>query len=149
MKSIFFWDMMPCSPLSCARRSGGTYRLHLQGRRNRFSRLARWFDEPISTPVMLAAIRTTEPSGETQRTARHHIPEDDTLQCEYRNLVHMKSSIFWDITQCSPLKFNRRLEGTCRLHLQSSISYLLHAGFLLGLFFDPEDRGNIFLPKVG
>jgi hypothetical protein len=33
MKSIVFWDMTPCSPLSCNRRFGGTYRLHLQGRR--------------------------------------------------------------------------------------------------------------------
>jgi hypothetical protein len=33
MKSIIFWDMTPCSPLSCTRRFGGTYRLHLQGRR--------------------------------------------------------------------------------------------------------------------
>jgi hypothetical protein len=40
MKRIIFWDMMPCSPLSCARRFGGTYRLHLQGRRNRFSKPA-------------------------------------------------------------------------------------------------------------
>jgi hypothetical protein len=27
----------------------------------------------------------------------------------------MKSSIFWDITPCSPLKFNRRFGGICRL----------------------------------
>jgi hypothetical protein len=33
MKSIIFWEMMPCSPLSCNRRFGGTYRLHFQGRR--------------------------------------------------------------------------------------------------------------------
>jgi hypothetical protein len=33
MKSIIFWDMTPCSPLSSNRRFGGTYRLHLQGRR--------------------------------------------------------------------------------------------------------------------
>jgi hypothetical protein len=33
--------------------------------------------------------------------------------------VSMKSSIFWDITTCSPLKVNRRLGGTSRLHLQS------------------------------
>jgi hypothetical protein len=37
MKSITFWDVTPCSLLSCNRRSGGTYRLHLQGRRNNFS----------------------------------------------------------------------------------------------------------------
>jgi hypothetical protein len=55
MKSIIFCDMTPCSPLSFNRRFGGTYRLHLQGRRNRFSKL-------------------------TQRTTRRHIPEDDTLQ---------------------------------------------------------------------
>jgi hypothetical protein len=30
----------------------------------------------------------------------------------------MKSSIFWDITSCSPLKFSRCLGRTCRLYLQ-------------------------------
>jgi hypothetical protein len=29
-----------------------------------------------------------------------------------------KSSIFWDITPCSPLRVNRRFRGICRLHLQ-------------------------------
>jgi hypothetical protein len=36
MKSIIFWDMTPCSPLSYNRRFRGAYCLHLQGRRNRF-----------------------------------------------------------------------------------------------------------------
>jgi hypothetical protein len=27
--------------------------------------------------------------------------------------------------------------------------YLLHAGFLLGLFFDPEDGRDMFLQNVG
>jgi hypothetical protein len=40
MKSIIFWDMTPCSPLSFNLRFGGTYRLYLQGRRNRFSKPA-------------------------------------------------------------------------------------------------------------
>jgi hypothetical protein len=30
-----------------------------------------------------------------------------------------KSSIFWDITPCSPLKVYRCFRGICRLHLQS------------------------------
>jgi hypothetical protein len=38
MNSIIFWDMTPCSLLSCNRCFGGTYRLHLQGRRNNFSK---------------------------------------------------------------------------------------------------------------
>jgi hypothetical protein len=38
MKSVIFWDMTPCSPLSVNRLFGGTYRLYLQGRRNKFSK---------------------------------------------------------------------------------------------------------------
>jgi hypothetical protein len=38
MKSIIFWDMTPSSLLSFNRRFGGTYRLHLQGQRNKFSK---------------------------------------------------------------------------------------------------------------
>jgi hypothetical protein len=40
-----------------------------------------------------------------------------------------KGSIFWDITG-----------STC---------YMLHDGFLVGLFLDPEDGGDILLWKVG
>jgi hypothetical protein len=41
MKSIIFWDMTPCSALSFNRRFGRTYRLHLQGRRNRFGKTSK------------------------------------------------------------------------------------------------------------
>jgi hypothetical protein len=44
--------------------------------------------------------------------------------------VVIKSTIFWDITPCSPLSVNRR-------------------GFLLNLFFNHEDGGDIFLRMVG
>jgi hypothetical protein len=39
------WDVTPCSPLNVNRRFGGTYRLHLQGRRisrARNQRESRW-----------------------------------------------------------------------------------------------------------
>jgi hypothetical protein len=45
MKSTIFWDITPCSPLKVNRRFGGTYRLHLQGRkisRARNQRESRW-----------------------------------------------------------------------------------------------------------
>jgi hypothetical protein len=46
--------------------------------------------------------------------------------CIVLTAVAMKSSVFWDITRCSPL----------------------HAGFLLDLFFGPGNGGDIFLPNV-
>jgi hypothetical protein len=36
----------------------------------------------------------------------------------FRVDISSKSSIFWDITPCSPLKVNRRFGRTCRCHLQ-------------------------------
>jgi hypothetical protein len=33
-------------------------------------------------------------------------------------LLDIKSSIFWDISQCGPLKVNRRFGGICRFHFQ-------------------------------
>jgi hypothetical protein len=38
LKSAIFWDIPPCSPLIVNRGFGGTYRLHLQGRKNKFSK---------------------------------------------------------------------------------------------------------------
>jgi hypothetical protein len=40
------------------------------------------------------------------------------LGSEVLTVVIMKSSIFWDIMTCGPLKVNWRFGGTCRLHLQ-------------------------------
>jgi hypothetical protein len=68
----------------------------------------------------------------------------------------MKSSIFWDVTQCSPLKFNH-VSDVRHLHLQGRrISHVRNqheagsklTGQLFGLFFDPEDGGDMFLRNV-
>jgi hypothetical protein len=58
------------------------------------------------------------------------------------------NSIFWDITPCSPLKVNRRFGIECRLHHQALPATFFHAGFLLGLFFDLEDGGDMLLRNV-
>jgi hypothetical protein len=55
-------------------------------------------------------------------------------------------SIFWDITPCSPSKFNRRYEEHVTI---CSACYLLHLCFLLGLFFNLEDGGDMILRNVG
>jgi hypothetical protein len=60
-----------------------------------------------------------------------------------------KSSIFWDITPRGSLKVNRRTKGTITSFFRAySACYLLHAGSLLCLSFDPED-GDTFFRNVG
>jgi hypothetical protein len=44
-QKYFYWDITPCSSLSVNRRFGGTYRLHLQRRRNKSSK------KPASKPT--------------------------------------------------------------------------------------------------
>jgi hypothetical protein len=74
----------------------------------------------------------------------------------------MKSTIFWDIRSCSPMSVNRRFGGTYRLHLQDRrisrarnqfasralLAPCFHAGFLLGLLFDPEDGVDMFFRNI-
>jgi hypothetical protein len=92
LKSIIFWDVTPCSLLSYNRRFGGTYRLHLPGRKNNFSKQVASLPpacmlvlaEIIST-LKMEAISSSQTSVATQQTTRRHIPEDDTLhnhRCE-------------------------------------------------------------------
>jgi hypothetical protein len=54
-----------------------------------------------------------------------------------------KSSILCDITLCSPLKSEEHVASIFRA--EPAACYLLHAGFFLGLLFDPEDEGDMFL----
>jgi hypothetical protein len=73
---------------------------------------------------------------------------------------YLKTTIFWDVTPCSPLKVNRRFGGKY-LHLQGLISRTgyqresgwqtdtyFHASILLGLFH-PEERGDTSLRNIG
>jgi hypothetical protein len=46
----------------------------------------------------------------------------------------LKSFVIWDITPRIPLKVSER----------ALLAIRFHASFLLGLFFDPEDGGDIF-----
>jgi hypothetical protein len=57
----------------------------------------------------------------------------------------MNGSIFWNIMPRYPLEVYRRFGGPVYLH----ICNMLHAVFLLSLFFDPEVGGDIFLRNFG
>jgi hypothetical protein len=84
MKSILFWDVTPCSLLSCNRRFGGTYRLHPQGQkisRARNQRENGWKASAftlascwayIFSALRMEAIYSSEKSVDFQRTTRRH-----------------------------------------------------------------------------
>jgi hypothetical protein len=55
-KSSIYWDITPFNPLKVNRRFGGTYRFHLQGRRNEFSTKACYIPEDST------AVRTSNPA---------------------------------------------------------------------------------------
>jgi hypothetical protein len=71
----------------------------------------------------------------------------------------MKSTFFWAITFCSLLEVNRSFGGTSPPSSGSNnklskkpaelLSTCFHGGFLLGLFFYPEDESDMFLRNVG
>jgi hypothetical protein len=51
---------------------------------------------------------------------------DKNVGFEVVTEVLMKSTIFWDITPCIPLKGNLPFGGTYRLHLQGRISRVIY-----------------------
>jgi hypothetical protein len=80
--------------------------------------------------------------------------------------VVMKNLVFCDITPCSPFKSQLTFRNNMPPLSSGSISQsrnqqesgsfsevllaiYFHSGFLLGLFFDREDGGHMFLRKFG
>jgi hypothetical protein len=84
---------------------------------------------------------------------------------EVLTAVVMKSTVFWDITPCSPLSVDRRFGETSPPSSASNIKrtrnqgegrwqaeFCLPPAFMLASsanFFDPEDGGDMFLRNVG
>jgi hypothetical protein len=59
---------------------------------------------------------------------------------------------FWNIKPRNPFKVNQRSGGTCHLHLlgqRGLLATCFHDGFLVGLFFEPEGGGDVFLRNIG
>jgi hypothetical protein len=78
----------------------------------------------------------------------------NNVRFEMITTVLMKGSILWDITPCSLLKVNQCFRGTCCLHFQGQrISQVKNqceavAREQLGLFFNPEYGGDMFLQNI-
>jgi hypothetical protein len=88
MKNIIFWDMTPCILLSCDRRCGGIYRLHLQGGRNNFSKnqqAIRWQAQYL--PIMLADMGTAHIEKCTEKNSYH--------QCEFSIGYSVEGGKIW------------------------------------------------------
>jgi hypothetical protein len=64
---------------------------------------------------------------------------------EVLTAVVMNSYVLWDITPCSPF----HLQGRRISHARNQSEARSNAGFLLGLFFDPEDGGDMFFRNLG
>jgi hypothetical protein len=92
MKSIIFWDIMPCSSMSVNRRFRGTYRLHLQGRKISWARNQHERRWQVPTPNGLqdviyqkmvrsitTAVRTSNPTWECMFVVGHQNRTRGTL----------------------------------------------------------------------
>jgi hypothetical protein len=124
MKSIFFWDMTPCSALSGSRRFGGTYHLHLKGSR-----------------IVQQATRSSETSGTTQGTTRRHIPEEHTLQnhrCENLKSYINDGMLPQSNHDCffpNPFPFIIRLSTLCDLLTDSVVKTHKELYFLFRVYY--------------
>jgi hypothetical protein len=65
------------------------------------------------------------------------------------------NNIWWRLQSSWDMRFSQRWlrrvvsSGIWRRVVRCSACCLLHAGFLLGLLYSPEDRGDVFLPNIG
>jgi hypothetical protein len=73
MTNAVFWDVAPWCSFWFNRRLGGTYRLHLQGRKIHERGTS------VSRCLKMEAIRSSDTSVQSTRSTRRHIPEDGIL----------------------------------------------------------------------
>jgi hypothetical protein len=69
---------------------------------------------------------------------------------EVLRAVDMKCSIFWHAVRLKSSDVSEEHVASIFRAWQAELGcYILHAGFLICLFFDPDDGGDMFLRNVG
>jgi hypothetical protein len=117
---------MQCSPVKINRRFEQRYRLHFHDRRirqvknNNKAGTKKEIEFFITTAVV-----TSDPTCYVRINKiilLMSLRKIHTVGFEVLRAVIIKRSIFWEITSCSPLQFNRRFGGRRCLHLQCWIN---------------------------
>jgi hypothetical protein len=113
IKSSVFWAITLCSPVKVNKCFGGTYPLHLQGWRVR--RKTEWSCQQLSACFMLVSC------------------------LQYRSKLKTEAEYFFETS----VNFHRITRCYASQNQHEADCCLFHAGFLLGLTFDPEDGGDV------
>jgi hypothetical protein len=140
---------MPRRTLKVNRLFGGIYRLHLQGWKISWARylcdiptchlISHWYLAQfiLHPQTLVDAQQTTSCYIPVPLISHHNIMKNMLLTDSHMSLClqfhHCQSQ-----SDSQPLSFHAGKPANC-----------FHAGILLGLFFNLEDGGNIFLRNVG
>jgi hypothetical protein len=95
---------------------------------------------PLLTPYIHGCLSCIATTCSFSNVRRRNAALNKTVSLSY---------IFRDITPCSRLENQQSFSGEHKTStFRTAACYLLHSGFLIGLFLDPEDGGDTFLQKV-
>jgi hypothetical protein len=137
VKSSIFWDITPCSRLKVNRRFGGTCRLHL----GYYFLVGRDWVHLVLRPLLAPDDRLwwlwNSWTNEDWQGKPKYSEKTCPNACPPRIPNHQTLS-------SNP---GRRVGKPATKRL--SYGTVLQSGFLLLLFFNPEDGGNMFLRNVG
>jgi hypothetical protein len=160
VKSTIFWDITPYSPLKLNWRFGGTYYLHLQGRRisrARNKRESRWQAEPLAVNglhsiisqkmelFITTAVRTSDPTWwcsyrKPEPCDKHMLSHALNLTEDYHNLFI--TSIFllrWSfnvvVTESGMSRYSREPTGQCDGFLYRFTAFIIFYSTFLRFYY--------------
>jgi hypothetical protein len=135
MKRAVFWDLAPCR-YYVNRRFIGTYRLHLQGRRQEQIRERSSFsrcNSPLVSTLKMEAIRSSETSVNTKPNGAH--PRKLLPSCLDLFLSRFANDPHLTVPICGLRILTEKTKHSTR-GIFSSFGYILFSNFVTGSRFD-------------